>query len=67
MAGFLDKRGAQAIADTLSGNNNPSGRLSISYPLNSQQLPVYYYQRDASKQESYYDQPGAPLYSLEQG
>lgn len=64
---FPGQKGAQAIADTLSGNNNPSGRLSISYPLNSQQLPVYYYQRDASKQENYYDQPGAPLYSFGTG
>lgn len=64
---FPGQKGAQAIANTLSGLNNPSGRLSISYPINSQQLPVYYYQRDAAKQDHYYDQSGAPLHPFGAG
>jgi beta-glucosidase len=34
--------GGQAIAETLFGENNPAGRLEISFPKNVGQLPVYY-------------------------
>lgn len=61
---FPGQQGGAAVARTLAGDNNPSGRLGVSYPLNSQQLPVYYYQRAASKQDDYYDEAGAPLYEF---
>jgi len=64
---FPGQQGGQAIANTLSGLNNPSGKLSLSYPRNTQQLPVYYYQRDAAKQDDYYDQSGGPLYPFGAG
>ena len=64
---FPGQEGGRAIAKTLIGKNNPSGRLSVSYPQNSQQLPVYYYQRDASKQEHYYDMSGRPLHDFGSG
>lgn len=64
---FPGQAGGTAIARTLIGDNNPSGRLNISYPLNSQQLPVYYYQRAASKKDDYYDQKGAPLHEFGSG
>ena len=34
--------GGRAIAETLFGDNNPAGRLDISFPKNVGQLPVYY-------------------------
>ncbi len=64
---FPGQQGGAAIARTLAGSNNPSGRLGVSYPLNSQQLPVYYYQRAASKQDDYYDESGAPLHEFGYG
>lgn len=64
---FPGQEGGAAIARTLQGINNPSGRLSVSYPLNAQQLPVYYYQRAASKKDDYYDEPGAPLHEFGYG
>lgn len=67
LAWFPGQEGGSALAKTLAGENNPSGRLSISYPRNSQQLPVYYYQRDASKQEDYYDLSGRPLHEFGEG
>ena len=67
IAWFPGQRGAEAIAHTLTGDNNPSGKLSISYPRNSQQLPVYYYQRDAAKQDDYYDGSGCPLHHFGEG
>lgn len=64
---FPGQQGAVAIGKVLSGRTNPSGRLSLSYPRNSQQLPVYYYQRAASKQDNYYDESGAPLHDFGYG
>lgn len=64
---FPGQEGGAAIARTLQGINNPSGRLSVSYPRNAQQLPVYYYQRAASKKDDYYDEPGAPLHEFGYG
>ena len=39
---FLGSQAGRAIADTLIGNYNPSGKLSISFPRNHGQIPVYY-------------------------
>lgn len=64
---FPGQQGGAAIAKVLCGATNPSGRLSVSYPRNSEQLPVYYYQRAASKKEDYYDEPGAPLHEFGYG
>src|SRR6058998_2859670 len=36
------ERGAEAIADVLFGDYNPSGRLAITIPRSVGQLPVYY-------------------------
>lgn len=59
--------GGLAITDVLLGDYNPDGKLSISYPINSGQLPVYYYQRDTAKNEDYYDLSGSPLFPFGYG
>jgi beta-glucosidase len=41
-AWFPGERGGEAVADVLFGDYNPSGRLSITFPRHSGQLPVYY-------------------------
>jgi beta-glucosidase len=64
---FPGQEGGTAIAKTILGENNPSGKLSVTYPRNSTQLPVYYYQRDASKQDDYYDLSGTPLHEFGTG
>jgi beta-glucosidase len=65
------ERGGLAVADVLFGNYNPSGRLAISVPRHSGQLPVYYnfkpskaYWTDEgwSHLKGYVDMPGTPLY-----
>lgn len=41
-AWFPGSEGAKAIADILLGDINPSGKLSMSFPRNVGQIPVYY-------------------------
>ena len=53
--------GGRAIAETLFGDNNPAGRLSVSFPKNLGQLPVYY-NHFSSKNGSYVDGDDKPEY-----
>ncbi|MGA2245020.1 MAG: glycoside hydrolase family 3 N-terminal domain-containing protein [Verrucomicrobiota bacterium] len=55
--------GGRAIAETLFGDNNPGGRLPVSFPKNVGQLPVYY-NHFPSKQNNYVENDDSPLYSF---
>jgi beta-glucosidase len=70
------ERGAQAVADVLFGDYNPSGRLAITIPRSSGQLPVYYNYRLSKSYwvdggwthtRGYVDMPGTPLYPFGYG
>ncbi len=61
------ERGGEAVADVLFGNYNPSGRLAISVPRHSGQLPVYYNYKPSKAsrmQQGYVDMPATPLYAF---
>ena len=53
--------GGQAIAETLFGDNNPAGRLSISFPKNLGQLPVFY-DSFPSKHNRFVDGNDSPIF-----
>lgn len=53
--------GGQAIAETLFGDNNPAGRLTITFPQTVGQLPDYY-NSDPSRVYKYIDSDGKPLF-----
>lgn len=53
--------GGQAIAETLFGDNDPAGRLTITFPQTVGQLPDYY-NSDPSRVYRYIDCDGMPLF-----
>jgi beta-glucosidase len=64
------ERGGEAVADVLFGNYNPTGRLAITVPRHSGQLPVYYNYKPskaARMQQGYVDMPATPLYPFGYG
>ena len=42
VAGFGGEFGAKAIVETLAGDYNPAGRLTVSYPRDEGMVPCYY-------------------------
>jgi beta-glucosidase len=65
--------GGEAVADVLFGDYNPTGRLAISVPRSSGQLPIYYNYKPSkeywmktgwSHDGGYVDMPGTPLWSF---
>jgi len=55
--------GGQAIAETLFGDNNPAGRLTITFPRSVGQLPDFY-NFDPSRTHKYVDDDGQPLFAF---
>lgn len=75
---FPGTEGGHAIIDVLTGNTNPSGKLSMSFPYCTGQVPVHYNEfstgrphvpgRDKDRFRSkYLDIPNAPLYPFGYG
>ena len=70
------ERGGEAVADILFGDYNPSGRLAITIPRSSGQLPFYYNYKPAKEywmhrgwthDNGYVDMPATPLYPFGYG
>ena len=66
------ERGGEAVADVLFGNYNPTGRLALSVPRNSGQLPIYYNYKPGKGYrirvgQNYVDMAATPLYPFGYG
>ncbi len=59
--------GGKAVAEILFGKYNPCGKLSISFPYHTGQLPVYYNQIPGWHGGKYMDLPDEPLYPFGYG
>lgn len=75
---FLGSQAGHAIADVLVGDYNPSGKVTMSFPVHTGQIPVYYNHfhtgrplTDKNRQEKYIskylDGPNEALYPFGYG
>ena len=58
-AWFGGTEAGNAIADVLFGDYNPSGKLSMSFPVSVGQIPVYYNEKNTGRP---YDGKGSPKF-----
>ncbi len=66
-AWYPGPQGGLAVAETLLGLNNPGGKLPVSIPRSSAQLPVCYNRKIVLRQKDYRDSPSEPLFNFGHG
>jgi beta-glucosidase len=71
MAWLPGQEGAGAIAEVLAGDVNPGGKLPLSYPRSSGQIPVFYGHKISGGRShwkgDYVDSPADPLHPFGHG
>ncbi len=63
---YLGQESGYAVAETIFGDNNPTGKLAISIPRSVGHLPVYYYHKPSARR-GYNLADISPLYSFGHG
>jgi beta-glucosidase len=64
---YPGEEGGDATADIIFGDQNPSGRLPITFPRSPAQLPLYYDYLPSGRNYGYYDMPFTPRYRFGYG
>ncbi|WP_374462424.1 glycoside hydrolase family 3 N-terminal domain-containing protein [Chryseobacterium sp.] len=59
---YPGEEGGNAVAKTLFGAENPSGKLPVTFPVEEGQLPLSYNHHPTGRGNDYYDLSGEPLY-----
>lgn len=62
--------GGEAVAELVSGKESPSGKLPVTFPYTTGQIPIYYNQRKTARdyrQGEYQDIQSKPMYNFGHG
>jgi beta-glucosidase len=66
-AWYPGEKGGTAIAETLFGDNNPGGRLPVTWARHAGQIPMDYYFKPSGRGYSYLDDNGKPMFPFGHG
>ena len=62
MVWYPGENGGNGFADVLFGDENPGGRLPITFPVDEAQCPLYYNNKPTGRGDNYHNLTGQPLY-----
>jgi len=62
LAWYPGEEGGHAVADLLFGDENPAGRLPVTFPIEEGQLPLAYNHKPTGRGDDYLDLTGQPLF-----
>jgi len=66
-AWYPGELGGIAVAKTLFGDNNPAGRLPVSFPRGVGQIPDFYNHESSSRTKDYVEGTSQPLFTFGSG
>ncbi|MCB4808927.1 glycoside hydrolase family 3 C-terminal domain-containing protein [Tamlana sp. 62-3] len=67
MAWYAGENGGNGFADILFGDENPAGRLPITFPVDEAQCPLYYNNKPTGRGDNYHNLTGQPLFPFGYG